>query len=91
MVPEVVPVVPLAGDTESQVPLLVAADVVKLIGPGEPDTVTFCVTAVVLPTGTVKTNGVVGAEMLPELTWRVIGTTSGLPFAKVDVTITLPW
>src|ERR1700680_1606728 len=76
--------------TVSQFPTLAIADTLTASGPGAPETVTLWVSAVVAPAAAVKTSGVVGAEIVPELTCKLTGITIGLPLAELEVTSTRP-
>lgn len=70
---------PLAGVAVSQLPpLVVEAEVVKLMTPGVPVTETVCVTAVVLPCAPVKLTVVGVAATVPALTVKLTGTVTVL-------------
>jgi hypothetical protein len=89
-------VVPLAGVAVSHVPPLVAAAAtVKLIAPGEPDTVTVCAAGAAPPTACVNVRVLGAAEIVPDVTDRVTCTVAGLPeiglpFGPNAVTVTVP-
>jgi hypothetical protein len=63
---------------------------VKLRGPDELDTATFCAGGAALPCTCVKESVVGDGEMVPVVTVKVTGMTAGLPAANSLNTTTLP-
>ena len=84
-------VVAVAGVAVSQLPVLfVLVATEKLSAPGVPVTATFAVRFEVLLRAAVNISVVVGAEIVPAVTWRVTGMITGLLLAKFWPMITLP-
>lgn len=84
-------VVPLCGVAASHVPpLLVPVVTLKLIGPGVPDTITFCDAGAEPPATCVNVSDEGAAVIVPAVTVRVTDTVAGLLPAPGAVTVIVP-